>query len=85
MEISKATEWYDVRTELTRQVMGLPEHNPQFSLLLNNISTMVSGLSKLEAEYRNKPNHWSIRKQLTEINQAIDMVEKYILIAILEQ
>ena len=85
MEIKQATEWYAIRTELTRQVMGLPEHNPQFSQLLNNISTMVSDLSKLEAEYRTKPEHWAVVEKLAEINKAIDLVEKYIIIAILEQ
>ena len=85
MEIKQATEWYAIRTELTRQVMGLAEHNPQFSKLLNNISLMVSDLSKLEAEHRAKPDHWAVQEKLVSINQAIDLVEKYIIMATLEQ
>ena len=81
MKIKEATEWYTVRTSFTRQLIGLPAHDPSFSKLLNNITVMVSDLSKLEVRHRAKPGHWEVKEKLDQINNAITMVQDYILIA----
>lgn len=81
MQIKSSLEWDKVLTELRRQIGELP-YNPDLWKMLNNIDDMVDDLSKNEVEARRKRSS-NTEKQLREINEAIDRLEKLLLMAAL--
>lgn len=81
MQIQSSLEWESVLTELRRQIGELP-YNSDLWKVLNNIDDMVDDLSKNEVEARRKRSS-KTEKQLQEINEAIDRLEKLLLMAAL--
>ena len=80
MQIQTSLDWQLVHSELRRQIEQLA-YNPDLRKMLNNISNMVSELSSAEVETRriNKPEY---NKEMVEnINNAINHLEKLLLIA----
>jgi hypothetical protein len=56
-------------------------YNPDLQRMLNNITNMVTELSKAEVEARRKRMHSTIATKLEKINQAIDHLEKLLVMA----
>ena len=79
MQIQTSLEWNNVLTELRKQLGELP-YNSDLWKMLNNIDDMVDDLSRNEVEAR-RGRHSKYERQLEEINQAIDRIEKLILMA----
>lgn len=80
MEIKTALDWNDVHSELRAQLNVLP-YNPDLRRMLNNITNMVTELSQLEVETRRTGKSVYTEKYLSEINESIDRLEKFLLIA----
>lgn len=81
MKIQSSLEWNSVLTELRRQIGELP-YNSDLWKMLSNIDDMVDDLSRNEVEARRKRSS-KTEKQLQEINEAIDRLEKLLLMAAL--
>jgi len=80
MKITSSLDWHDVHTKLRTQINSLP-YNPDLRKMLNNITNMVTELSKLEVDTRRTQKFSYTEKQVNEINQAIDHLEKLLLMA----
>lgn len=80
MKIETSLDWLEVGGKLTRQLNNLP-FNYDLRLLIGNIDKMIVELSKAEVEARriHKPEY--TKQKVDNINQAIDHLEKLILIA----
>jgi hypothetical protein len=82
MKIEVATDWQEVHSELRGQLRKLG-YNPDLQKMLNNITDMVVNLSKVEVDARRSKSDWSANEHLLKINQAIDHLEKLLLMAML--
>lgn len=80
MKIEQAIDWNRVNGELRTQLSTIA-YNPDLHRIQININTMVSDLSKLEVECRRRPHDSRLVAKVEEINQAIDRLEKLILMA----
>jgi hypothetical protein len=80
MQINSSLDWQHVHSKLRTQVNSLP-FNPDLRKMLNNISNMVSELSKLEVEARRTQKFSYLEKQIEAINKSIDHLEKLLLMA----
>ena len=80
MKIENSLDWQDVHTKLRKQIITVG-YNPDLSKMLDNITKMVSELSKLEVEARRVRKTYMIQDTIDYINKAIDHLEKLLLIA----
>ena len=82
MQIENSLDWQKVGTELQSQIsqMGF---NPDLNKMFVNIGLMVTELSKLEVEARRSRSTRVTNEKVTEINKAIDHLEKLLLMAML--
>lgn len=80
MEIKKATDWQQ-RSISLRNSLHSVGYNPDLQKMYQNIETMISELSKAEVIYRRVNNRSMLNKELEKINNAIDHLEKLILMA----
>ena len=53
--------------------------------MLKNIDTMITELSKIEVEARRTKRDTVVKAQLDKINEAVDTVEKWVIMAVLYQ
>jgi hypothetical protein len=81
MKIESSLDWHEVYSKLRLQIQQLGWYNPDLQRLLNNITTMVTELSKLEVTFRRTHKHSMLTETISEINKAIDHLEKLILMA----
>ena len=82
MKITNSLEWDQVRRELKAQIEKLP-YDPSIRQMVKNIDKMVSELSKIEVEVRRTKVSYYADAQLTKINDAISVINKILVIAIL--
>jgi predicted nuclease with TOPRIM domain len=80
MKIERATDWHSVHTELRSQMQKIG-YNPDLQRLLNNITNLVTELSKLEVTFRRTQKYSMLDDKVSEINKSIDRLEKLILMA----
>lgn len=80
MEIKTALDWHEVHAELRSQLNAIP-YNPDLRKMLNNITNMVTELSQLEVETRRTGKSVYTEKQVSAINESINRLEKFLLIA----
>ena len=80
MKIQQALDWNKVSSELRTQLRTVP-YNPDLHRMQANINSMVVELSRLEVECRRRPHDSRLVTRVEEINQAIDRLEKLILMA----
>jgi hypothetical protein len=80
MKIEYATDWQEVHSELRIQIQKIG-YNPDLQRLLNNITNMVTELSQLEVNARRTKKTTYTDEKVTKINEAIDRLEKILLIA----
>ena len=80
MKIERALDWNQVSDQLRIQ-MNSAGYNPDLNKMLKNIDTMVTELSKLEVLGRRTQKYSFLDDKVLQINNAIDHLEKLILIA----
>jgi len=80
MQIQNSLDWQAVHAELRTQLGQLP-YNPDLRRMLNNISNMVSELSQAEVEARRISKMSYTETKVLQINEAINHLEKLLLIA----
>lgn len=78
MQIKYAIDFQQL--ELKRELDSVG-YNPDLKKMYNNISSMVTELSKMEVSARRINKDTYTQPQVEKINQAIDHLEKLILIA----
>lgn len=80
MTINQATDWQNASITLRKQLSNIG-YNPDLQKMYKNIETMVSELSKLEVDSRRTNNHTKINEKLSSVNNAIQHLEKLIIMA----
>jgi len=80
MKIERALDWDTVSVELVRQLKAI-DYNPDLKRLYKNIDSMVTELSKLEVSCRRNGRYNFLTDRVEKINNAINHLEKLILIA----
>jgi hypothetical protein len=84
MAINNSLDWNSEGIRLQYQIQSIG-YNPDLQKVFNNIGKMVDELSKIEVvARRTHVNHYA-KNKVEEINQAIDRLEKLLLIARLMQ
>ena len=82
VKIQTSLDWQEVGGELTRQLNKLP-YNRDLRTVINNIDHMIVDLSKAEVEARRTRKTVYLETKILQINEAIDRLEKLILVATL--
>jgi len=80
MKIEHAIDFQDVSAQLRNDLRNIP-YNKDLRRLYQNIESMVTQLSKLEVEARRMTKSYACETKVSEINKAIDHLEKLILMA----
>jgi hypothetical protein len=80
VKIETSLDWQKVRTQLTNELNSIG-YNPDLNKMLSNINPMVTELSKLEVEARRTRKKTYCDNQIEKINNAINHLEKLLLIA----
>ena len=80
MKIERAIDWNQVSIDLSSQMNGIG-YNPDLVRMHKNIDKMVTELSKLEVSFRRTQKFEMLDDRVTEINKAIQHLEKLLLMA----
>jgi hypothetical protein len=84
MEIKTSADWLVVERELQAQIKTV-NYNPDLHKMKRNLDTMVRELNQAEVEARRTNGYKYLSNRITEINQAINQLEKWIFILLLAQ
>lgn len=79
--ITDSTGWGEVETYLHKKSSGF-KHEREIKRMIRNIRNAVTDLSKAEVEMRRGRSN-NVSTLLNKINEDIEMVEEYILVAAL--
>jgi hypothetical protein len=79
-KIERAIDWNKVSDDLRSQ-LGTIGYNPDLRRMYTNIDKMVTELSKLEVSFRRTQKYSMLDDKVLQINNAIDHLEKLILVA----
>ena len=82
MKIETALDWQQVSIQISKDLNSIG-YNPDLKKMFNNIQLMVTELSKLEVNGRRLRAANYTQKQVEKINNAIDHLEKLILMGLL--
>ena len=82
MKIKNSLEWQTVRQEFKEQILKLP-YDASIRQMLKNIDTMVTDLSRTEVEARRTKASYYRDEKLSKVNEAIESLDKIIIIGIL--
>ena len=80
MKINRALDWNQVSSNLSSQMNGIG-YNTDLHRMHKNIDKMVTELSKLEVNLRRTGKFEMLNDRVTEINNAINHLEKLVLMA----
>lgn len=80
MKIQVSTDWQEVH-RILRIEMQAVGYNHDLDKFVKNINNMVSDLSKIEVVARRTRNTSVYNQRLEEINNAIDRLQKLLLMA----
>jgi hypothetical protein len=80
MPIQNSLDWEKESDRLT-SIISSSGYNPDLKKVFNNINGMITELSKLEVEARRTHNNLRVEECLLKINEAIDRLDKLLLIA----
>jgi len=84
--IQSTYEWADKRHDFLTQIRNLNRYYADAHVLLKNIDKLVRELTILNVEYRNRVTPTIKQKEkLSEINNAIDILEKWLLVITLTE
>jgi hypothetical protein len=76
--IKSSLEWEDKRAVLKQQIQTLP-YNQQLRNMLRNIDGMITKLSNAEVNARRNRRDITKLSELQTVNDAIDILEKWIM------
>lgn len=79
--IKSSLEWEDRRSVLKQQIQNLP-YNRQLRTMLTNIDGMIAKLSNAEVIARRKHSDIQQSSELKAVNDAIDTLEKWIMMGV---
>jgi hypothetical protein len=82
MKIKNSLEWQTVWSELNEQMHKLP-YDTSIRQMLKNIDSMVDDLSRTEVEARRTKVTYYRDEKLSKVNEAIESLDKIIIIGIL--
>ncbi len=82
MKIKNSLEWETVRRDLKQQILKLP-YDTSIRQMLKNIDRMVDDLSRTEVEARRTKVVYYRNEKLSKVNEAIESLDKIIVIGIL--
>jgi hypothetical protein len=82
--IKNSLEWDPYRRNLVEQIRLLP-YNPDLRRMVRNVDVMVEELSRAEVEARRTHRPFEKLPELQAANQAIQDLEKWIMMAALLQ
>jgi hypothetical protein len=82
MKIKNSLEWETVRRDLKQQILKLP-YDTSIRQMLKNIDRMVDDLSRIEVEARRTKVSYYRNEKLSKVNEAIESLDKIIVIGIL--
>ena len=80
MKIQRALDWNQVSNDLSSQMNGIG-YNPDLHRMHKNIDKMVTELSKLEVVIRRTGKFNVLDDKVADINNAINHLEKLLLMA----
>lgn len=80
MKIERAIDWDTVSNRLRSQMSSIG-YNPDLQKMYWNIDKMITELSKLEVNLRRSGKYSVLDEKVLQINNAIDHLEKFILMA----
>ena len=80
MKIERAIDWNKVSSDLSSQMNGIG-YNPDLHRMHKNIDKMVTELSKLEVAIRRTGKFNVLDDKVADINNAINHLEKLVLMA----
>jgi len=80
MKIQRAIDWNQVSNDLSSQMNGIG-YNPDLHRMHKNIDKMVTELSKLEVAIRRTGKFNVLDDKVADINNAINHLEKLVLMA----
>jgi|688.fasta_scaffold1067944_2 hypothetical protein len=79
-------EWSDKRKELYNHIVNLNGYYGDAHKLLKNIDNLVRELNMLNVRFRNRIEPTILQKEkMSQINNAIDMLEKWLLVVTLTE
>lgn len=78
--INNSLDWNSEMYRLQLQIMNVG-YNRDLQKMFNNISKMVDELSKMEVEARRTHKYSYVETKVLQINEAIDHLEKLLLMA----
>ena len=84
LEIRSWADWPEIERELTSQIRSI-NYNPDLNKMKRNLDAMVTRLNRAEVEARRTNGYKYLEPQIAEINQSIDLLEKWILMLALRQ
>jgi len=82
MQIQTALDWQEASSKIHSDLHRLG-YNPDLQKMFSNVQLMVTELSKLEVNGRRLKSNTFTQTQVEKINQAIDHLEKLILMGLL--
>lgn len=82
MKIETAADWTPVKDEF-RSIMKGIGYNPDVHRIIRNIDSMVTELARLEVEARRTRKLHTLQEKVVKINDAIKMLEQWLMIAAL--
>lgn len=80
MKIAVSTEWQEIRRQIKVELRTIG-YNPDLDKMVNNVDLMVSALSKIEVVVRRSRGSALFIEKLSAINDAIDRIEKLMIMA----
>jgi hypothetical protein len=80
MKINQSVDWDLIGSQLFLQVSSLP-YNSDLHRIYTNITSMIAELSKLEVDARRIRKTYVLDEKVAKINEAIDRLEKLLLMA----
>jgi hypothetical protein len=82
MKIKNSLEWQTIRSDFKEQILKLP-YDTSIRQMLKNIDSMVDDLSRTEVEARRTKVTYYQDEKLSKVNEAIESLDKIIIIGIL--
>lgn len=84
MKIKTSEDWWPIEQEIKSQLKSM-NYNRDLYKMKDNITIMVVELNKAEVEARRLKNSKYLEPKIKEINEAINNLEKWILMLILSE
>jgi len=82
VRVNTSLDWEGVRAELMAQINSI-SYNNDLRKMIKAVDSMVADLSKFEVDARRTRNTGHCTNKVLQINEAVENIEKWIVMAIL--